>query len=486
MMNPSRIVRLLLPLFLAAGLLLSCRPELDYVDNSFHSNDATLSESSETINVLFTSEAGMASLDLSASGSWTAEFVNGRAYWCSLSQSEGKRGVATLTITVQSNGEYDERSAAILFTCGKLQRTIVVTQKQHDALLLSSGRVDLDANGGTITVTVSSNIDFTHSVAAEASGWIHSLGTKGLRQSEVSFAVDANETLDRRSGVITFQGEAGTESVTVYQKGEVPTIVVSDEAVSLPAEEGILQVEVASNIDVTFELEEDDNWLEEIKTRTISTRSYTFSYTRNHGRKDRRCNIIFRNENFAKADTVRVVQPAAEIIRSGFDSYVYVPSAGATVMIPTSDAVNDLSLVHVESDWAKAVSMNKSPEDGQYFLLKIEPNPKPSARQAECFVFRPGFDEADILQVVQYSQKPSFTYETALREVTVPNFQETIWPILIIWGDGTSDLYEKDLKHSYAESGRHTIRFEGIEFPFFLIESPQNGGNFDFSNLRNE
>lgn len=472
----------------ALGLLVlaGCRPELDYVVDSFRSSQATLSGAGETITVLFNSDAGTASLDLSSSGAWKAEFVNGRAYWCTLSQEEGKRGVATLTFTVQANGEYDERSASVVFTNGDLKRTIVVVQKQRDAMLLSSGRVDIDANGGTVTVEVSSNIDFTHSVASEASGWIHSLGTKGLRQSVVSFAIDANEALDRRSGVITFQGPAGEETVTVYQKGEVPTIVVSDEEVSLPAEEGILQVEVASNIDVTFEIQEDDNWLEEIKTRTISTRTFTFAYTRNHGRKERTCNIVFRNEDFAKADTVWIVQPAAEIIRAGFADYVYVPSAGATVRIPTSDAVDDFSLVHLESDWTENVSMEKDPEDGRYFLLKIEPNPNASARQTECHVYRPGFDEADILQIFQFSQKPSFTYETTLREVTAPSFQETIWPILVIWGDGTRDIYEKDLKHSYAESGKHTIRFEGVEFPLFLIDSPLSGGKFDFSNLRYE
>ena len=69
--------------FLLIGILLllaSCRPELEIVDNSFRSTAATLSESGETISVLFNSDSGSASLDLNASGSWTAEFVNGRAY----------------------------------------------------------------------------------------------------------------------------------------------------------------------------------------------------------------------------------------------------------------------------------------------------------------------------------------------------------------------------------------------------------------------
>ena len=481
-----KAIRLIRPLMAGiAGLLLlaGCRPELDYVVDSFRSSQATLSGSGETITVLFNSEAGSASLDLSSSGSWTAEVVNGRADWCTLSQTEGKRGVATLTFTVQANGEYDERSASVVFTTGDLKRTIVVVQKQHDAMLLSSGRVDLDANGGTVTVEVSSNIDFTHTVSAEASGWIHPLGTKGLRQSAVSFAIDANEALDRRSGVITFQGDAGTETVTVYQKGEIPTIVVSDADVSLPAEEGILQVEVASNIDVTFELEEEDNWLEEIKTRTISTRTYTFSYTRNHGREARTCNIIFRNDDYAKADTVRVVQPEADILRSGW--HTYVPSTGATIEILTADAVDDISLFHFESDWPEAVSMEKD-QNGRYAVLRIEPNPTPFVRRTGCTVYRPGVDEPDVMEITQYGTKPSFFYETSLREVTVPDFMSLSDPVLVIWGDGTMELYAQDLRHTYDAPGKHTIRFEGVSFPFFLIESPQNGGKFDFSNLRNE
>ena len=469
----------------ALGLLLltGCRPELEYVVDSFRSSQATLSGTGETITVLFNSDAGTASLDLSSSGPWTAEFVNGRASWCSLSQTEGKRGVATLTFTVQASGEYDERSASVIFTNGDLKRTIVVVQKQRDAMLLSSGRVDIDANGGTITVQVSSNIDFTHSITGEASGWIHSLGTKGLRQSEVSFAIDANEALDRRSGVITFQGPAGEETVTVYQKGEIPSIVVSDEEVSLPAEEGILQVEVASNIDVTFEIEEDDNWLEEIKTRTISTRTCTFAYTRNHGRKERTCNIIFRNEDFAKADTVWIVQPAADILLSGWNTYV--PSAGATIEVLTDEAIDNFNLFHFESDWPEAVSLEKD-QNGSYAVLRIAPNPTPFVRRTTCTVYRPGFDEPDIMDITQYGQKPSFFYETTLSEVTVPDLQSLTDPALVIWGDGTMEPYVQGLTHTYNAPGKHTIRIEGVSFPFFLIDLPQSGGKFDFSNLRYE
>ena len=468
----------------ALGLLLlaGCRPELDYVADSFHSSQATLSESGETITVLFNSEAGSASLDLSSSGAWTAEFVNGRAYWCSLSQSEGKRGVASLTFTVQANGEYDERSASVVFTSGKLKRTIVVVQKQHDSMLLSSERVEMDADGGTFSIEVSANIDFSHRIEENGSSWIHVLSTKGLSKSVVTFAVDANTALDRRSGTVTFNSVNGPETVTVYQKGETPTIVISEENVSLSAEEGICKVEVASNLDVEFTIPEDCAWLREVKTRTISTNTYTFAYDRNHARESRACEIVFRNDAFAKADTVRIEQQKSGILRS--DSRVYCPSTGETFAILTVGAVDDFGQLHFDSDWPEEVSVEPDAE-GNRFLVQIGANPTPYVRRTGCDVYRPGFDEPDHIEFVQFGQNPSFSYQTSLREVVVPELDGLEETALVFWGDGTWEAYSEELTHTYAGDGIHTIRIESISLPFVLIHFPKTGAQFDFTRLRN-
>lgn len=461
-------------------LLASCRPELDYVTDSFRSSQAQLSQSGETITVLFDANAGSASLDLLSSGDWTAEFVNGRAYWCTLSQSEGKKGVATLTFTVQANGEYDERSASVIFSTRDLRRTVVVVQKQRDALLLSSDRVDVPAEGGMFSIQVSSNIDFTHSVSSEAGGWIHSIGTKGLQQSVVTFSVDANPSLERRIGVITFKGASGEEPVNVYQKGEIPTIVVSEATVNLPAGEGTFQVEVASNLDVSYEISDDCSWLQEVRTKTVSTRTYTFAYTRNHSRELRTCAIVFRNEAFEKAETVQVEQPPAEILKA--PSQVFVPSTGETVALLTAGEVEDFGQFRFEADWPEAVSVTPG-EEGNRFLVRIDPNPTPFVRRTACSVYRPGFDEPDRLEFVQFGRKPSFSYETTLQEVTVPVFQGLDETALVIWGDGSYETYAEGLTHTYAAPGIHTIRIEGTSLPFFLIPAPQNGALYDFSQL---
>lgn len=462
-------------------LLVSCRPELDYVDNTFHSDVATLSESGETISVLFKSVAGSASLELSASGSWKAEFVNGRAYWCSLSQTEGKRGVATLTFTVLANGEYDERSASILFTCGKLQRTIVVTQKQRDALLLSSDRVELSADGGSFTIEVQSNIDFSHRIEADGNDWIRTVPTKGLEKSVLTFSVDQNTSLDRRVGTVTFEGVSGQELVKVYQKGEVPTIVISEDTVDLPAEEGAFKIEVASNLAVELLVPENCTWLQEIQTKTVSTCTYQFAYIRNHSRSPRFCDLIFRNASFSKADTVHVAQPQASILLSSGE--LFIPSQGAEISIHTSEQIADPALFHYDASWLELTSVEPD-ADGTCFNFRIGPNQADQYREVRGEIYRPGFDEPELFTLYQFAQRPSLTYTTTRNEVTAPEMRGANTPVLIIWGDGTYELYEDGKAHTYGQSGSHTIRIEATALPFLLVPMPENGMSFDFSGLR--
>ena len=135
--------------------LVGCKPELDFLEGSLRPGRAEALLSGGNVSLNFPSEAGSASVDLSASGAWTAAFVNDRAKdWCTLSTSEGKRGTATITVSVKENTDYDDRSATIRFTCGDLNRTINVTQKQKDALLVTGTRFDVGQDGGKIAVEV--------------------------------------------------------------------------------------------------------------------------------------------------------------------------------------------------------------------------------------------------------------------------------------------------------------------------------------------
>lgn len=470
------------------GLLLSClavcltgcRPELDF--DAFHSGEASFSGGGENYVILFNSDAGTASVELSASGKWTAEFVNGRAYWCTLSAAEGKRGTVTLTFSVQANGEHDERSASVVFTCKDLKRTVVVTQKQRDAMLLSSDRVELSSDGGSFTVEVMSNVDFSHRIEADGSDWIHPVSTKGLEKSVLTFRVDPNEALDRRVGTLTFSGSAGQEKVSVYQKGEVPTIVISEEAVSLEPEDGLFKVEVASNIDATLQIPADCDWLREVKTRTISTNTFLFAYDRNQARTSRSCYLVFQNDSYKKSDSVRVEQWPVEILRDAQTRYV--PSVGATLCIETSARIQSFDQFQRDAAWLVPASLEEG-EAGNRFFFQVGENPQRTARGMTVQVSCPGFDAPDSFQVVQFSLYPSFSYLTAETDVSAPDLDTDI-PYLILWGDGTHELYDKTLRHHYDQAGTHTVRVEGASFPLILLPAPKDGMRYDFSLIRQQ
>ena len=169
-------------------LLAACHPEIEFVENSFRSSQAESSLAGGNLSVVFPSDAGSASVDLEATGKWSAAFVNERAAdWCSLSTSQGKRGTATITVSVKENPDYDERSASINFTCGDVKRTIVVTQKQKDALLLSSARQDVGMDGGRFTIEVRSNVRYEFAISKSAESWLTLVGTKGLTTYNITF-----------------------------------------------------------------------------------------------------------------------------------------------------------------------------------------------------------------------------------------------------------------------------------------------------------
>ena len=190
----------------------ACRPELNFVPDQFQSRDATISGDESTVSMLFSSQAGTATLCLKTNKHWTASFVNDRAReWCSIPSESGEKGTFTLDVAVKANETYDERVAVILLRCEDVQRTIVVTQKQKDALLLSPGRVELSHLGGSFTIEVNTNVDFTLSFPTGAYQWLRVVETKGLIPNKITIEADPNTDLTPRQALLTVNSALGKD-----------------------------------------------------------------------------------------------------------------------------------------------------------------------------------------------------------------------------------------------------------------------------------
>lgn len=116
----------------------------------------------------FTSQSGSENIEFICNGDWNVSVANtiGGETWCTVTPANGKAGEGEVTVNVVENKEYDDRNVSLTLTVGNIKKTIVVTQKQKDAIIISKKEYE-----------VNSNIDFNVSIPSAASKWIKNITT---------------------------------------------------------------------------------------------------------------------------------------------------------------------------------------------------------------------------------------------------------------------------------------------------------------------
>ena len=393
-------------LFLATVFVLySCRPELDLIEGP-PSSDAVVSASGETFFITFSSASGSSSVNLKASGKWTAEFVNDRARdWCSLSSENGKRGTVVITVSVKENAEYDERLASIVFTCKDAKKTIVVTQKQKDALLVTRDRFDMGKEGGRIEVEINANLGYGFTISEEAKDWIKPVETKSLAISKLCFEISENDAFQKREGQILISSSIGTEIVRVYQECDTPTLILSSNNYSFDAEAGSFQVEVRSNLDVSFVIPSNCKWIRELTTKAISTNTFYFIVDENENFTERSCNIVFKSLEWGLEEAVLVEQKAAVpqlIMGTGLYEF---SAEGGPFDIELRSNYDVVASVPDTCGWIRPVETKAMTDKAFHFI--VEANESFDSREGIVVLYNEALSKRECVTVRQEADVPT-------------------------------------------------------------------------------
>ena len=112
------------------------------------------------------------------------------------------------TFSVERNHTYDDRSASVIFKSkdGLLADTLIVTQRQLNALILSEKAFSLDDESHDITVKVRSNIEYSIEISS-GSDWVSEVNTKALKEYTHTFHVAANPSHAIRSATVYFKSD---------------------------------------------------------------------------------------------------------------------------------------------------------------------------------------------------------------------------------------------------------------------------------------
>lgn len=301
-------------------------------------------------------KGGTVNITFSTTASWTASVVNTRSdNWCIISPTSGGAGTVALTITATENLTPDERNATVTLRAGTASKTLTITQKQKDALTLTSSKIEVAAIGGEIGIEVKANIPFDYEIEESSKPWITSASTRGLTATALKFRVAENTDLEKREGYIIVRSGEFTEKVTVYQEGSAASIVLTQNEYTVGSEGETIKVELKSNTDYEVQLPRED-WITEVTTKAYSSHTHYFTVAKNETNDARGAEILFTDKENGVTEKVKISQAQLDGIIVTQSSYNIDETGGVVEVEIASNIDYETS---IDSDWIKEVAKTR-------------------------------------------------------------------------------------------------------------------------------
>lgn len=158
--------------------------------------------------------------------------------WCTAEAGTKSSGlqVTPVKVTVAANTETDDRVAHVTFKSASDSKVVTITQIAKGGLVVSTTSFDVSGDGGTITVELSANEDYTYAIG---SSWItaasaaQAASRAPMTAHTESFVVAKNVTSSPRTTTITFSIDGIAEAVTVNQAASTASGDMSHSATEL-------------------------------------------------------------------------------------------------------------------------------------------------------------------------------------------------------------------------------------------------------------
>ena len=257
----------------------------------------------------FDQGGGSQTVQVSANYAWTAS-VSGSGFTVSPKSGEG---AGSVTVTASAATSPDEVSGSVTFQSEGL--TASVALKQDAKSVIQAGSVaKIPAEGGTITVDIQYNTEFSVEVESAAQSWITFAGTKSLSSGKLTFEVKENDGTDPRTGKVTVKDKSGKASpVTLTFEQEEKKVIEVGDVMTIPAEGGTYQVDVKYNTDFTVEVEEDaQSWITFVKTKALKSGKLEFRFKANGNYEERTGRATVKDKAGKVADITLTFQQEAK------------------------------------------------------------------------------------------------------------------------------------------------------------------------------
>ena len=385
--------------------------------NPIPTPEETASITCSTTSLSLGYEGGEKTLSFTTNKNWTISIASGIS-WCTISQTAGSAGAFNVSVKVLENQEYDERNVTISIKCDNATHNVVLTQKQKDALLITTNKYEVDQTGGIIEVEVKANIDYQVQIAEASSDWIKESSSRGLSSHKHSFTIAESEEYDKREGEIHFKSGNRIEAVKVYQTGGA-ILVLSKNEYTVSDKGETISVELKSNTEYGVQMPDVD-WITDVtSSRGISSHTLKYVVSANETYDSRSAEIIFYDKNSDLKDTLKIVQVQKDAIIVSKKEYEVI-NEGETIEVRLSTNVN-FEVTMPDVDWVTQINSRALTENILYF--KVTENITEESRSAEIIFTN---TDSQLSEKIMIVQKGIFVLQLVNDEYTVSDVGETI------------------------------------------------------------
>lgn len=261
-----------------------------------------------------TKAAQQLNIQVQANVKFSVEVDAGCKDWITYKTTKGLT-TNTVVLDIAENKSYDSREGKVSIKQdgGNLSSTITIKQSQLDGLFISTPEYNLSNEKHTLTVEVSTNVEFEVIPGAE---WVKYVQTKGLNTKQVILEIAENDTYDQRETTVNVKQKNGDLNGTItIKQDENYGILVTQSEYNLSNEAQTIDVEVKFNVDFDVVIPDECNdWVSVIGTKGLSSRTYTFAITKNETYDNRECTITFKQTNGPLSGTVLIHQMQTDCI----------------------------------------------------------------------------------------------------------------------------------------------------------------------------
>lgn len=293
----------------------------------------------------------------------------------------GTKALSTdkVTFNISANTTYDDREGKITFkqTDGDLVQTVTVRQSQTNGLFITTPDYNLSNESHTLSVEVKANVQFEVTSGAD---WIKYVETKALTPSTIVLNIEANESYDNRTGIVSVKQKNGdlTGTITINQK-QTDFLSIDPKSFEVSNEGQSVSIEVKNNTRYSVVIpDEAKSWISiqsNTQTKALVDDQVVLVIAKNATYDNREASVTIKQVDGSLAGTVQIKQAYGEGLVVENSEYE-VGQQGGTIEVAVQTNVE--FEVTPEEDWIHHVKTKALSSSS--IILNVDKNESTSKR----------------------------------------------------------------------------------------------------------